>query len=81
MLFKWRLLFAKTMSGVAEEYLIPYNLTQRAPETQNLSYSNAKCHLKPNKASIKYDLVFFERQPWLHTNISNKNMCKLAFKK
>ena len=48
------------ISAVAKESLIPYNLTQRAPETQNVLYCNTKCHPKLNKTKIKYGSVFLK---------------------
>ena len=48
----------KVISDVANESLIPYNLIQRAPETENLKYCNTECHPKPDKKSMKYRSVF-----------------------
>ena len=80
--------FHQIMSAVAKEYLIPYNLTQTALETQNIMTPNPtpKCHSlmdspqnKSNKCKIQ--LRFFERQLLLHSNIENKNTRKLIFQK
>ena len=67
--------------AVAKESLIPYNFTQKAPETQNLQYYKTKCHTKPNKTEMKYSSVFFQQQLLLHTNINIKNTYKLIYKR
>ena len=65
--------------AVAKESLIPYNFTQRAPEIKNpLIIPNAT--LNQNQRNVKYGSVF-EPHLLLHTNINNKNTCKLACKK
>ena len=46
------------ISTVANEFLVPYNLIQRAPETKNLQYCNTEYHFKPNQKNIKYISVF-----------------------
>ena len=46
------------ISAVAKEYLIPYNLIQRAPETQNLQYCNTKYQAKPNEVNVKCSSFF-----------------------
>ena len=43
---------------MGNEYLIPYNLVKRAPETQNLQYCKTKCQPKPNQRNVKYSSVF-----------------------
>ena len=45
------------ISAVAKESLIPYNLTQRPPETQNLQYYNTEHHAKPNQTNVKQKYI------------------------
>ena len=45
-------------SVVANASLVPYNLTKRTPETQNVSYCNHEWQPKPNQRNIKYSSVF-----------------------
>ena len=44
--------------AVANESVIPYNLTKRALETQKRQYCSTKCHPKPNHKKIKIRLSF-----------------------
>ena len=53
------------ISAVAKESLIPYNLTQRPPETQNLQYYKTEYHAKPNKTNVKQKYI----QPYFHQRI------------
>ena len=48
------------ISATAKESLIPYNRTQRAPETQNLSYCNTECNVKPNQKNVKLGSAFLK---------------------
>ena len=62
-----RIIFA-----VANESLIPYDLIKRAPETQNVTPSQIK--------EIKNTAQFLEQNILLHTNINNRDMCKIVCK-
>ena len=66
------------ISATANQSLIPYNLIKRAPETQNVKYCNTECQPKPNQ-NVKYISVL-EHKILFHTDINNKNMCKIVCK-
>ena len=66
------------ISATANQSLITYNLIKRAPETQNLKYCNTESQHKPNQ-NVKYISVL-EHKILFHTNINNKNMCKIVCK-
>ena len=48
----------QTLSAVAKESLISYDLTERVPVSQNLLYCDAKYHAKPNQINVNDGLSF-----------------------
>ena len=50
--------FQQIISVATNEFLIPYNLIKKTPETENLQYCNTECQPKPNQKIVKYSSVF-----------------------
>ena len=67
------------ISAIPRESLIPYNLIQRAAQTQNLKCYNTECHPKPNQTNVN-TAQFLEQKILFHTNINNKNLGKIVCK-
>ena len=50
--------YQQIISAVPKEFLIAYNLIQRAPETQNIQHCNNECHPKLKQKNMRYGSVF-----------------------
>ena len=69
------------ISAVAKDSLIPYNLLERAPETQNATPNQIKkTTTTPKKTkNVKYSPVC-RTKDLFYTNINNINSCKIICK-